>query len=188
MSSLFFDQTCIDDLIRAYPELKQEKIILDPCANTSAFKNRIEQLTNNQVDYYDIDDKKVDFLHTQDYMKLRCSNKYDAIITHFPSQMATTTYPYGFTQLLNKALRDVKPNGLVCNLQKLVYLDSKNRYERIYAKYKPEQILVYSGRISMYDGTGKKTNSTIPYCWVVWRKDENGFYSNRETKLDWIYK
>lgn len=188
MERLFFDQLCIDDLLRAYPELKQKKQILDPCAGVGAFAQRIEQLTENKVDTYDIDENKVPFEQVKDYMKFRCSNKYDAIITHIPSSMATSAKPYGFTQLLDKALRDVKPGGLVCNFQKLLHLETKKRYELIYARYKPEKILIYCNRVKEFkDKKGNFTSSTIAYCWVVWRKDEKGFYSNKTTQVEWIY-
>ena len=73
MKRLFFDQNCINDLLRAYPELKEEKQILDPCAGVGAFADRIEQLTKNQVDRYDIDENKAPFEQVKDYMKFRCT-------------------------------------------------------------------------------------------------------------------
>jgi len=48
-------------------------------------------------------------------MKLDSKDRYDVIITNFPYKMATRSNPIGFTQLLKKALQDIKPGGYVCS-------------------------------------------------------------------------
>ena len=143
------------------------------------------------MDQYDIFPHKESIIQ-QDYMKLDSNGKYDVIITNFPYKMATKTNPIGFTQLLKKALQDIKPDGYVCSFQKLLQLESKARYDEIYSRYKPENIYVYVKRVKCYRGGDtekyKDMNSTICYSWVIWHKDKNGFYSNKTTNLDWIYR
>lgn len=185
------DPNCVNDLLNRMPQLKDKNLrVLEPCAGAGVIANRFEQLTGNKVDQYDI------FPHAEniiqmDYMKLNCTGQYDVIITNFPYKSSSKNNPIGFNQLLVKALRDVKPGGYVCSFQKLLYLESKNRYEDIYSKYKPEIIYVYSRRVKCYRGGDtekyKDMNSTICYSWAVFHKDENGFYSNKTTLLDWIY-
>lgn len=186
------DPDCVNDLLNKEPQLVNSNFkYLEPCAGAGAIADRFEQLTKIKMDQYDIFPHKEGIIQ-QDYMKLNSAGQYDVIITNFPYKMATKASPIGFSQLLNKALRDIKPNGYVCSFQKLLQLESKARYEEIYARFKPEKIYVYVKRVKCYRGGDtekyKDMNSTICYSWVIWHKDEKGFYSNKETKLDWIYK
>ena len=181
------DPDCINDLLFRFPQLKNKELkVLEPCAGAGILADRFELLTKIKVDKYDIEPHS-DNVIKQDYMKLNCKNQYDVIITNLPYLMSSAAYPIGFTQLLNKTLRDIKPNGYVCNLQKLAQLESKKRYEEIYSKFVPQIIYLYSNRIKCTKDN-KEVNTTIPYCWVIWQKDEKGFYSNKETKFEWIYK
>lgn len=185
------DPDCVNDLLNKMPQLKNPNLkFLEPCAGAGAIADRFEFLTEIKMDQYDIFPHKEGIIQ-QDYMKLDSNGKYDVIITNFPYHAASKKNPIGFNQLLVKALRDVKPNGYVCSFQKLLHLESKNRYEDIYSKFRPEKIYVYSHRVKCYkDGDIEKyktMNSTICYTWTIWHKDEKGFYSNKTTFLDWIY-
>lgn len=186
------DPNCVNDLLNKMPQLKNPNFkYLEPCAGAGAIADRFEILTGIHMDQYDICPHKEGIVQ-MDYMKLNCAGQYDVIITNFPYHAASKKNPIGFNQLLVKALKDIKPGGYVCSFQKLLHLESKNRYEDIYSRYKPEIVYVYVKRVKCFRNDDvnkyKDMNSTICYTWTIWHKDENGFYSNKETKLDWIYR
>lgn len=182
------DKQAVNDLLGKIPQLGERGLkVLEPAAGIGSIADRYKLITKNDVDMYDIVSRREDILEC-DYMKLDAYNKYDLIITNFPYKNATKASPIGFSQLINKALNDIKPGGYVASFQKLLQLESKSRYEEIYGKKKPEWIFVYSHRMKCYKNGDEKEvyNSAVAYSWVVWHKDENGFFS-KETKLDWIY-
>ena len=182
------DPQAINDLLRKMPELGRQGLkVLEPAAGVGTLADRYEKLTKNKIDKYDIVSRREDIIE-QDYIKLNCKNQYDLIITNFPYQMANGTNPIGYSQLLKKALIDVRPGGYVANFQRLAQLESKQRYEDIYGKYKPYKIFVYSKRINCYNNGdfNQKVQGSIAYSWVVWKKDEQGYFMNK-TELDWIY-
>ena len=178
----------VNDLLAKMPELGEKGLkVLEPCAGIGTLADRYTELSGNPVDMWDICARRED-IGESDYMKLDCKGQYDLIITNFPFRESTAKEPIGFTQLLLKALSDVKPGGYVCSFQRLLQLESKKRFENIYSKRKPEKIYVYSHRVACYSNGDftKKISSAVAYCWVIWHKDENGFFS-KETMLDWIY-
>lgn len=177
----------LNHLLDKMPQLKQCKFVLEPCAGIGTLADRFTQITGTPVDMYDIISRRDD-IKEQDYMELKCKNAYDLILTNFPYKNSTAKNPIGFSELLVKALKDIKPGGYVCSFQRLLSLESKKRYEQIYCKYKPEIIYVYSYRMQCYaDGdVNQKFNSSIAYCWFVFHKDLNGNFS-QESKIDWIY-
>lgn len=134
-----------------------------------------------EIDQYDIAAQRDDVVEI-DYMNLDVYGKYDVFITNLPSKENNKN---GFTQLVFKMLNDVRPQGYVCNLQKINFLESKERYERIYSRRKPERILLYSHRLKCKKN-GKLYNTQTQFCWCIWHKDEKGFFSN-QTLVDWIY-
>lgn len=181
------DPSAVNDLLQKMPELAECKRVLEPCAGVGSISDRFQFLTGIKVDTYDILSRREDIIQ-MDYINLDCAGVYDLIITNFPYKEGTAKAPIGFSQLLNKALKDVAPGGYVCSFQRLLSLESKKRYEQIYSKYKPEMIYVYSHRMSCYangDMT-KKINSSIAYAWFIYHKGLDGKFS-QETKLDWIY-
>lgn len=181
------DPSAVNDLLQKMPELTQCKRVLEPCAGIGSISDKFQELTGIKVDTYDILSRREDIIE-MDYIKLDCAGMYDLIITNFPYKEGTQKAPIGFSQLLNKALKDVAPGGYVCSFQRLLQLESKKRYENIYSKSKPEIIYAYSHRMKCYKDGNKNSsfNSSIAYCWAIWHKDLNGKFS-QETKLDWIY-
>lgn len=90
-------------------------------------------------------------------------------------------------QKLVKLLSNTPYNTYVCSLQKINFLESKRRYNELFRK-KPQKILIYSHRIEQFKDQEhkQKINSNTGYCWIIWYRDENGFFS-KTTELDWIY-
>ena len=177
----------VNHLLKEMPQLKQCKKVLEPCAGIGTLADRFTKLTGTPVDMYDIVSRRED-INECDYMELDCKDKYDLIITNFPFKESTKKEPTGFSELLVKALKDVAPGGYVCSFQRLLQLESVKRYDRIYAKYKPEIIYVYSFRMKCYNNGNfdEIYQSAVAYTWTVWHKDLNGNFS-KETKLDWIH-
>lgn len=182
------DPQAVNDLLAKMPELGKRGLkVLEPCAGIGTIADRYTTITKNEVDMYDIVQRRDDII-CSDYMDVDAFGKYDLIITNFPYKNATKTNPIGFNQLLNKALNDVKPGGYVASFQKLLQLESKKRYEEIYGRRKPEIIWVYSHRMKCFKNgdISQIANSAVAYSWVVWHKDMDGFFS-KDTRLDWIY-
>lgn len=181
------DPIAINDLLVKMPELRQKGLkVLEPCAGIGFLADRYTFLTNNKVDMYDIVKRREDIIE-MDYMELNCKNKYDLIITNFPHKKAIKNRTYGFSELLNKALIDIKPNGYVCSFQRLSQLESKERYEKIYSKCPPSQIFVYSRRLKCFkEKMDDICNTSICYSWAIWHKKLDGSF-DKDTKLSWIY-
>lgn len=167
------DAQAINDLLSKVPEIKSKEKILEPfgCKN---IQNRFKTLK-----------KDIDIINS-DYISFDCKDKYDVIIAHFPYQESTNGI--GYSQYILKALQDIKKDGYVCSFQRLSQLESKKRYEKIYGKYKPLKIFVYSHRMNRFKNGdfSKKENSAVAYSWIIFHKNEQGLFKN-ETKLDWIY-
>lgn len=181
------DPIAINHLLVKIPQLKNCTNPLEPSAGIGTLADRFTKLTGTEVVKSDIISRREDIIEC-DYMELDCKNKYDLILVHFPHKEGTKKEPIGFSELIAKALKDVKPGGYVCSFQKLSQLESSKRYERLYCKYKPECVYVYSFRMNCYNNGDftQEYASGVAYSWVVWHKDENGEFS-QETKLDWIY-
>lgn len=104
-------------------------------------------------------------LGQQDFLK--AINKFDGdIITNPP-------YKY-ITEFILKALELTK--NKVAMFCKLTTLESQNRYEKIFKKYPPKTIYVFSRRISCYKNNDRTTNksSAVCYAWFIWEKDFYG--------------
>lgn len=161
------------------PELGERGInVLEPCAGAGVLADRYVSRTGNEITMCDISSRRPD-IREIDYMKLECHNYYDLIITNFPYN--------DYNRLVRKALDDIKPDGYVAVLTRLVALESKQRYEQIYGRRKPEKVLIFARRLKCFESRPSDLIHTDkPFCWIVWHKDNNGFFS-KETKLDWIY-
>ena len=107
------DDSVIIDLLKFYPLFKNKELkVLDPCAGAGTLGDKFKLLTNNIMCQYDIEPRRDD-IQQIDYMNLLCHNEYNLIITNLPDKENNKN---GFTQLLFKALNDIKNDGYVCNL------------------------------------------------------------------------
>lgn len=169
------------------PELKLCENVLEPAAGNGIVADRFKELTGKNVDMYDIVSRRSDIIE-QDYLELDCAGKYDLIITNFPYSEKDKNHPIGFSELINKALKDLKPGGYFCSFQRLLHLESQKRFEKIYSWAKPERVYVYAFRINCFSNgdLNQKVAGAVAYTWTVWHKDENGEFS-KNTTLDWIY-
>lgn len=95
-----------------------------------------------------------------DYLLTDCKKQYDLIITNPPFNIAL--------DIIEKALDDVRPGGIVVMLEKLNFFGSKER-KPFWDKHLPEYSFIHHKRMSF---TGHGTDS-IEYCHMVWRKGYN---------------
>lgn len=108
------DPIALNHLFIKMPWLKECKNILEPCAGIGTLADRFTKITGTSVDMYDIVSRREDIKECN-YMDLDCKDKYDLIITNFPYKEGTKKAPIGFSELLVKALKDVKSDGYVCS-------------------------------------------------------------------------
>jgi hypothetical protein len=148
----------------SYPHILKEKKILDPCAGgdriaSMSYPSALERrgLTCDTVDIRQ--DSRAEI--KQDYLKLSCKDVYDIIITNPPF--------YAISEIISKALTDVRPGGFVVMLLRLNYFGSQRRKEWWWFN-RPSWIFIHSKRMSFTrDG---KTDS-IEYMHCVWTKPTN---------------
>lgn len=73
----------------------------------------------------------------------------------------------------------------VALLLRSVWMESKERYDKLFAHVPPTHIAVFCERVPMTKGRWDPDASTATsYAWFVWRKPTELY--NRETKLVWI--
>lgn len=177
------DPIVVNDLLMRMPELggKKERTLELNCGGLLG--QRYDTITrDNHTEIIGLEDNAT----KADYMKRRAVGMYDVIIACLPPEPSSKNNPYGFNELLLKALKDVKKGGYVCSLQKITHLESQKRHEMIYGMYKPERVYIYSHRIDWVD-LDKNVNvkGTSTYTWCIWHKGEDGKFS-RDSMIDWV--
>jgi hypothetical protein len=155
-------------------ELFLEKIkftgdILEPACGNGSMSKVLEKygydVTSQDLHNRGYGEAGVDFLQTD--------KKFDNIVTNPPYNMAA--------EFLEKAL-DIA-NKKVAFLLRLAFLEGSTRYHNIFSKNPPNEVFVYSDRITFYpDGLKTGGSGTTAYAWFVWEKE------NRETKINWLIK
>jgi hypothetical protein len=134
--------------------------ILDPCAGgdvsaEASYPDVLQSFGATNIETVDIRNDsraniKADYLHTQ------FTKKFDLIITNPPFITAQ--------QIIEKALRDAAPGGLVIMLLRLNYFGSSARFI-FWEKYMPVRVYVHRKRLSFIGGA----TDSIEYMHAVWR-------------------
>lgn len=140
-----------------------------------SYPTAIKNICNCEVDTYDIrEDSFAE--HKVDYLSYKMNYEPDIIITNPPFNLAT--------QIIEKALLDVKEDGYVIMLLRLNFFGSKER-EKFFEKYLPEWCFVHHIRLGFQDkkdengytvfdsktGLPKRgSTDSIEYCHMVFRK------------------
>ena len=134
--------------------IKLKEPILEP---SNGLGNISDVVKKYYKDVYTIDishdmkaDEYCDFLEFND-------KRFNTIITNPPF---SGNYRCEF---IKHALSLLPDNGLAIFLLKLVYIESKKRYQ-FFIDNPPLKILVHSERLNFYGGTG------ITYAWFIWKK------------------
>ena len=93
-----------------------------------------------------------------------------------------TNPPYKYSiDFILKALDIVKDGHKVCMFLKVISLEGQDRYKRLYSKYPPTRIHVYSKRIQCAKNGEFLGTSAIAYAWFVWEKGNHNL-----PIIDWI--
>jgi hypothetical protein len=67
-------------------------------------------------------------------------------------------------------------------LVRTAFLESRGRYENMFSKFPPSEILQFAERVPMFKGRVDEFGSTATaYCWLIWRK---GHYQT--TQFHWL--
>ena len=104
---------------------------------------------------------------------------YDLIIGNPPFNIAE--------KFVHHSLENLHPGGYVIFLLRLAFLESKKRYETLYASWNngwttPKEVYVSTRRVSF---TGNQKSDDTPYGIFVW---QNGWKGTTSLKwLDWKY-
>lgn len=97
-----------------------------------------------------------------------------------------TNPPYKFAdEFILKALDLIPVGNKVCMFLKLTTLEGQRRYNKIYRKYPPTRIWVYSHRIQCGKSGEFSGSSAVAYAWYVWEKQPEGT-TYPKTTIDWI--
>ena len=171
------DPIAIDLLFTREKQKFIGKKILEPMCGDGSLSKRLEQLLNVNVDSYDLFDRGYGVGDT-DYLTTDFRDKYDIIITNPP-------YCTDTVDMIIKAIHDVKQNGIVYMFLKLTFLETWDRYSKLYIKYPPSRIYQFVERLRCARGGGDNFEpSAIAYTWQVW--DTNAI--NQNTELLWLTK
>lgn len=95
-----------------------------------------------------------------------------------------TNPPFKYvSEFIIKALASVPVGNKVAMFLKLNHLGGINRYNKIYSKYPPSKVYIFSRNISCSKNNNPNGFNLggMRYCWVIWEK---GQYS--PTELKWI--
>ena len=96
---------------------------------------------------------------TVDFLKADPKTLFDWIITNPPFSMAPEF-------ALNARKHSRKGVAMLC---RLAFLESGDRYRRIFQKAPPSNILVFSERVKMVEGRyDPKAESATCYAWFIW--------------------
>ena len=144
---------------------------LDPCAGgdpkhpSMSYPKVLTKLFEPEVGTIDIrDDSSAERI--EDYLRAEITpDYYDVIITNPPFAIAK--------EVIEKALRDVAPNGYVVMLLRLNFFGGELR-RAFWEKQLPTWAYVHHRRMSFTDD--KKTDS-IEYMHAVWQRDANPHFT-----------
>jgi hypothetical protein len=142
--------------------------ILEPCCGDGAIAEVLKKM-GYQVIASDICDRG--YGRQQDFLDR--IDPIDNIITNPPFNLAEA--------ILAHALRLARRK--VALLLRTAFLESRGRYERVYAHNPPARMLVFSERLSMYPhGHPPADGGTTSYSWFVWDKSD----ASGRTEVKWI--
>ena len=86
-----------------------------------------------------------------------------------------TNPPYKYcTEFILKALELVEEGHKVAMFLKLQTLEGQDRYKKVFSKFPPKTIYVYTKRIQCAKNGNFQGTSAVCYAWFVWVKGYKG--------------
>lgn len=146
-------------------KLKKDNIdlprnIMEPCCGGGHLSEELKKHGYN-VTSYDLYNHGYDSIK-QDFLKSEI--KADCILTNPP-------YKYAL-EFIQKALKNINPNGYVLMLLRIQFLEGKKR-NLFFKKFPPKYVYVYSSRQNCAKNGDFKTydrNSATCYAWYIWKE------------------
>lgn len=94
-----------------------------------------------------------------------------------------TNPPYKYvTEFILKALELVEEGHHVYMFLKLTALEGQERYKKIYSKYPPKKVYVFTKRVKCgKNGRFDSSSSAVACAWFIWEKGYTG-----KTIIEWI--
>lgn len=157
------------DLMSDYIDFKNSSI-LDPCAGgdkdnvTMPYHLAIKNKFNIDIDTMDIRQDSSANIRA-DFLSYNFDVYYDLIISNPPFNC--------IQEFINKSFSVLNNSGYLALLLRLNFFESKKRYE-FFQDNMPIYTYVLSKRVSF---TKDNKTDSIPYCYMVWKKNENPEYT-----------
>lgn len=147
-----------------------------------SYPQSIKEFYNKQVDTYDIREDSL-AKYKEDYLKVKLDYQPDVIITNPPFTIAT--------DIIRKAINDVKENGMVIMLLRLNFFEGLNKKDFFEEVGLPNYSFVYRKRLSFQDkkdvagyvqfnsdGKAKKGGSdSVAYQHCIWIKGKKADFT-----------
>lgn len=156
------DPTAVEELLK---NEEFSKNILEPCCGmghiSKVLINKGYNVTSSDLIDRGFGKVGVDFITGYD--------KFDGDIITNP--------PYRYvSDFVLKALSIIPTGNKVAMLLKMQTLESQERYDKIFSKYPPKEILVFVKRTlcAMNGDFNKYKSSAACYAWFIWEKGFNG--------------
>jgi len=164
----FFKHTLIDDSSK----------ILDPCAggdsiHPMAYPNALSKRGFKYITTIDIRADSKAVLHNDYLYANPLEDFYDLIITNPPFHIAE--------EIIRKAFKDAKENGIIVMLLRLNFMGSQNR-KGFWLEFPPDEIYIHSKRMC-FTGDGK--TDSIEYAHFVWFKEKMN-EDDKQTRIVWL--
>lgn len=146
--------------------------IWEPCCGDGAMaevlKTKYEVISSDKFDRGYGHYRARDFLECKDLLS-------DNIVTNPPFNIAG--------DMIEHAYNLIKDGSKAAFLLRTAFLESQDRYNRIYSKFPPNRVYVFSERLSMYPAGHKGVlgGGTTSYAWFVWEKG-----APKKTEIRWI--
>lgn len=141
--------------------------ILEPCCGNGAMSKVLEE---HRYEVISSDKYDRGYGTVRDFFDI--TEHHSNLVTNPPFNLAE--------QILEHAFKIV--DRKICLLLRLAFVESRRRYDTIYAKRPPAKILVFSERLSMYPaGSESASGGTTAYGWFCWSHGHTG-----PTTVEWI--
>lgn len=149
--------------------------IWEPCCGDGAMSKCFEACGYDVIStdkYYRGYGDVLDFLENEPI------KGFTNIVTNPPFNIAT--------EIIEKSLSILPRGGKACFLLRTAFLESKNRYNRLFRTNPPATVYVFSERLSMYPAgqKGVKGGGTTSYSWFVWNEEK--MCERNITEVKWI--
>lgn len=155
-----------------------ETVIADSSVGTGSL---LEPFGDCRCVGYDITDRGYSNVRIQDWLTVSASDimcvtqSCPKIIVQNPPFKNALDFVLHSIELLN-------PGELLFSLHRLLFLEGKERLDKLYREAKPKYVFVFSTRVScIVPDVPEKGKNAVCYAWFMWEKGFSG-----DTQIKWI--